>query len=89
MNRELEIHIEKYLHEQIDKKNRQKDALRRANKKYKQQKCASLQVFIDKDIVYDFKERVKKNGHTQAGVLRGFIKSYLSIGRFANDTDGY
>ena len=89
MNRELEIYMENCLREHVDKKNRQKDSLKRADKKYKQQKCASLQVFIDKDVVYDFKERVKKNGHTQAGVLRGFIKSYLSIGRFANDKDGY
>jgi hypothetical protein len=45
---------------------------------YKNEKYASLQVFLEKNMVMEFKEKAKQNNQSQAEVIRGFIKSYLS-----------
>jgi len=55
-----------------------RNAANESKKRYKTRECASLQVFLQEDLVNEFKTLVRKNGHTQAGVIRGLVRSYLS-----------
>jgi hypothetical protein len=70
--------IEVYIQQKIDGTDAKIQTKISKQKKYKETKCDSLQVFLEKSLVQEFKEKVKQNGETQAGVIRGFIKYYLS-----------
>ena len=77
MNTDLEKFVAHHLEGQAVKQRQKRDVIRKKTTKFKDRECASLQVFLRKDIVNAFKTQVRANGHTQAGVIRGFIVSYL------------
>ena len=56
-----------------------------AAKKYKETKCGSLQVFIERELVESFKEKARENKQTQAAAIRGFIKGYLKSAGTGNE----
>lgn len=78
MNTDLENFIVQHFEKKAAKEKQKRDVVRKKTKKYKDRECASLQVFLKKDIVNEFKMQVRESGQSQASVIRGFIESYLS-----------
>jgi vacuolar-type H+-ATPase subunit C/Vma6 len=70
--------LDDFIQQSIDGINVTEAAKKSRQKKYKEEKCASLQVFLDKNLVNDFKATVKRRGESQACVVKRFIESYLS-----------
>ncbi len=70
--------LTKYIQLSFEGEEQKKKRVQESKDRYKKEKCASVQVFLEKEMVEEFKNRVKKNGHIQANLLRGFIKSYLA-----------
>jgi len=74
----LNKNINEYVQQSFYEKHEKENYFKSKQQKYKNNKCASLQVFLEKSMVEAFKEKVKQNEQSQAKVIRGFIKSYLS-----------
>jgi len=76
--RELETFITNRQNQKAEENKRNRRTANEAKERYKTRECASLQVFLQEDLVNAFKALVRENGHTQAGVIRGLVRSYLS-----------
>lgn len=48
-----------------------------AKRNYKKEKCASLQVFLEKDLVFEFKEKAKEMNLSQAEIIREFLEDFI------------
>jgi len=78
MKREFETFITNRQNQKTEPNKGNRISASDAKDSYKTRECASLQVFLQKDLVSAFKTLVRENGHTQAGVIRGLVRSYLS-----------
>jgi hypothetical protein len=75
----MEKDLNKYIQQTFYDSGAKEDNIKRCKRDYKINKCASLQVFLPKDVVMAFKAKVKESGNSQASVIKGFLESYLSI----------
>lgn len=73
----LRDYLQKRLDDQDAKERMQREGIRQKTKKHKKEKLASLQVFLDKELVRRFKEETKVCGYSQAEILKSMIMGYL------------
>jgi ACT domain-containing protein len=78
MNQLLPDYIQNTLDDELQKKLRIKESMRRSRKKYIDNNCSHLQVNIDKETVFKFKQCVKERGHKQAVIIKKLILSYIA-----------
>ncbi len=79
--------FEGYIQLRFYEDEQRKQRIQESKDRHKEKKCASVQVFLERKMVEAFKALVKQNGHNQAGVIRGFIESYMSS--YISGSDGH
>ncbi len=74
----MQDHLGNYIQMSFYEDDQRKQRIQESKNRHKEKKCASVQVFLERQMVEAFKALVKRNGHNQAGVIRAFIESYMS-----------
>lgn len=74
----LREYLRQHLEREELKKLKKRESIQQKTKKHKDEKLASVQVFLEKDLVERFKAKAKEMGVSQASVIRGAVIKFLS-----------